>query len=222
MNQQSYGTHAAVPDLQTTGFRQTQGEKPVGEYAPVSTGAFFGYKLLYGIPVVGWILCLIFSFTEKNVNKRNFARATLLALVLSLVVTCLLGLAVVKAAEVVVERVAVEILDGTLGDVGILEEVVDELQAGKHDVLLARIKSGEFGEFSALSRMLEMLREKGLMAVLTQIQNGGFQEVLDDFANGKYNAFIDRANSGEFGELGALGRFFAQLGDGSSIEGMIP
>ena len=44
------------------------------EYRPISMWGYFGYQLLFSIPVVGFILLIICSFS-RNINKRNFARS---------------------------------------------------------------------------------------------------------------------------------------------------
>lgn len=45
------------------------------EYTPISMWGYFGYGILFQIPVLGWIIALVFAFTAQNVNLRNFARA---------------------------------------------------------------------------------------------------------------------------------------------------
>lgn len=183
-------------------------------YAPVSTGAFFGYKILYGIPVIGWILCIVFSFTQKNVNKRNFARATLIGMIISLVLTCLLVFAVVKVAEVVIEQVAMEALGGSLEELGPVKDVLDELKDGKYDEMISRVEDGEFGDHPELSGMLEELKDGGVLGVVNQIQNGGFEDVAAKFEQGAYDDLIEKALDGEFGDLGALGQMLEGLADG--------
>lgn len=42
---------------------------------PLSAWAYFGYTLLFSIPVVGFILLIIFSFSRSNINRRSFARS---------------------------------------------------------------------------------------------------------------------------------------------------
>ena len=51
---------------------------------------FFGYELLFAIPLVGFILLLVFSFGgTKNKNLKNFARSyfsfTIVVIVLSII-----------------------------------------------------------------------------------------------------------------------------------------
>lgn len=46
------------------------------EYKPITMWGYFGYELLFAIPVVGLILILVFSFGgTRNKNLRNFARS---------------------------------------------------------------------------------------------------------------------------------------------------
>jgi len=51
----------------------------------VSTGYFFGMMLLYSLPVVGWLVCVITAFAGKNQTKKNFAKALLIWLIIGLV-----------------------------------------------------------------------------------------------------------------------------------------
>lgn len=45
------------------------------EYKPLSPWAYFGYQILFSIPIVGLIFLIVFSFSSKNINRRNFARS---------------------------------------------------------------------------------------------------------------------------------------------------
>lgn len=46
------------------------------DYTPISMWGYFGYEILFAIPLVGFICLLIFSFGgTKNINLRNFARS---------------------------------------------------------------------------------------------------------------------------------------------------
>lgn len=206
---------------QDTYMNQSQAPQDPRQFAPVSTGAFFGYKLLYGIPVVGWILCLVFSFTEKNVNKRNFARATLIGLIISLVITCVIGFAVVKVAQVVIEQVMMETLGDSFGEMGVMKDVLDELQDGKYDDLIRRIEDGEFGDHPELSGMLDELRDNGMLAVMNQMENGRFEDVMENFAMGEYDDLVQKIVDGELGDLGALGDLLTSMvgGDVSGFPG---
>ncbi|MBQ2756186.1 MAG: zinc ribbon domain-containing protein [Oscillospiraceae bacterium] len=62
------------------------------KYAPVSTGAFIGYTLLFSlVPIIGFIFQLVFAFGGcKKINLRNYARALLIIQVVSVVLAILL------------------------------------------------------------------------------------------------------------------------------------
>lgn len=57
------------------------------EYRPVSMWGFLGYRILFALPCVGFILILVFSFgATKNLTIRNFARSYLCFLLLLVII----------------------------------------------------------------------------------------------------------------------------------------
>ena len=51
---------------------------PVWDYNPLGMWAYFGYSILFAIPLLGAILVIVFSVGgTKNINLRNFARSKL-------------------------------------------------------------------------------------------------------------------------------------------------
>lgn len=57
-----------------------------GKYEPISTGGYIGIMLLMCIPVIGQILTIVWACGGcRKVNKRNFARAMLVFLIISIV-----------------------------------------------------------------------------------------------------------------------------------------
>ena len=46
------------------------------ELKPISMWGYFGYEILFSIPLIGLILLLVFSFGgTRNINLKNFARS---------------------------------------------------------------------------------------------------------------------------------------------------
>lgn len=45
------------------------------EYRPLGAWAYFGYSILFSIPVIGLIVNLVFCFSDGNINRRNYARS---------------------------------------------------------------------------------------------------------------------------------------------------
>ena len=47
--------------------------EPGMDYNPISMWGYFGYGLLFSIPIIGFILAIVFSFGgTKNINLRNY------------------------------------------------------------------------------------------------------------------------------------------------------
>ena len=65
------------------------------EYKPISAWGYMGYEILFAIPVIGWIIQLVFAIGHKNVNVKNFARSFyciyIIAIVAFIVLTILGG-----------------------------------------------------------------------------------------------------------------------------------
>ena len=56
-------------------------------YKPLSPWAYFGYQMLFNIPVVRIILLIIFALGgAKNINLRNFARSYFCVYIIMIVV----------------------------------------------------------------------------------------------------------------------------------------
>lgn len=45
------------------------------EYKPISAWGYFGYNILFSIPIIGFIFLIAFSFDSSNINRRNYARS---------------------------------------------------------------------------------------------------------------------------------------------------
>ncbi len=50
------------------------------EFKPMGAWAFFAYTLLFSIPLIGLIFLIVFSFSDANINRRNYARSIFLSL----------------------------------------------------------------------------------------------------------------------------------------------
>ena len=61
-------------------------------FRPLSPWAYFGYTLLFSIPLVGFIGLIVFSFNNDNVSRRNFARSYFIVLILAVIILVLLAL----------------------------------------------------------------------------------------------------------------------------------
>ena len=62
--------------------------------APLSTGNFFWMPVLIGIPVIGFIVLLVWAFSkDTNLNRKHYARAALIWLLISLILVVIVTIA---------------------------------------------------------------------------------------------------------------------------------
>lgn len=74
-------------------------------YKPLSTWAYFGYALLFKIPIVNFILLIVFSFNNKNINRRNYARSHFLMYLLSFLIMVIIVIAVASVWDEVASQI---------------------------------------------------------------------------------------------------------------------
>ena len=59
-------------------------------YKPISPWGYLGYSILFAIPILGLILLIVFSFSDANINRRNYARSIWCALLVGIIITIIL------------------------------------------------------------------------------------------------------------------------------------
>lgn len=55
-------------------------------YRPLSPWAYFGYNILFAIPLIGWIFLIIFAFDNSNINRKNYARSFFVVYLLIIII----------------------------------------------------------------------------------------------------------------------------------------
>ena len=69
------------------------------EYRPISMWGYLGYQILFSIPILGFILLIVFSVGgSRNINLRNFARSYFCYLIIIVVLAVLIAAGGVGAA----------------------------------------------------------------------------------------------------------------------------
>lgn len=58
------------------------------EYRPISMWGYFGYQILFALPIIGWICIIVFALTASNQNLKNFARSQFCVLIIWIVLFC--------------------------------------------------------------------------------------------------------------------------------------
>lgn len=75
-----------------TNTEKTEIEALPEKYRPIGAWSYLGYTILFSIPLVGFILLIVFSLSDSNVNRRSYARSyfcAMLIVVIIAVVGCL-------------------------------------------------------------------------------------------------------------------------------------
>lgn len=67
-------------------FEKNEIEKLDSKYRPIGAWGYFGYNILFGIPLIGFICLLVFCFSDSNINRRSYARSFFCAALLVLIV----------------------------------------------------------------------------------------------------------------------------------------
>ena len=112
------GTPVPVQKAPVQPQPSTQGEPPV------STGYFFGMMLVYAIPVVGWIACILTALKGKHQTKKHFAKAMMIWLIIGLVLSLIAGIVLTWIGTVLIDYIN-ELAVSELGEGGQLTEFQD-------------------------------------------------------------------------------------------------
>ena len=67
------------------------------EYKPISMRGYFGYEILFSIPIVGFIVLIVLSINGKNQNVKNFARSYFCFTIIVLILLVILLVSVAGA-----------------------------------------------------------------------------------------------------------------------------
>lgn len=64
------------------------------KYRPLGAWAYFGYQILFALPLVGFICLIVFAFSDNNINRRSFARSFFCVYVIVAIVAVVVLIAV--------------------------------------------------------------------------------------------------------------------------------
>ncbi|MCH3976328.1 MAG: ABC transporter permease [Bacilli bacterium] len=56
------------------------------KFRPMSSWGYFGYQILFSIPLIGFISLIIFALDSSYIARRNFARSYFCFIILVLIV----------------------------------------------------------------------------------------------------------------------------------------
>ena len=135
-------TKVENPVVHTPPAQSYQAQQTYTQPAPdpaskvVGTGAYFGLMLLFAIPIIGQIACLIMAFAPKNKNIKHFARAQLIWMVIAIVLIGILVAVISLLTNSLMDYIN-QLTDGQFSDfgdlfgqLGDLEGIMDQYQNG--------------------------------------------------------------------------------------------
>ena len=67
-------------------------ENENNQYRLLSPWAYVGYGILFTLPVIGWILAIVFELNDDNLNRRNFARGYWCGVLVAVIVVVILSI----------------------------------------------------------------------------------------------------------------------------------
>ena len=56
------------------------------QFKPLTAWQYFWLTILFSVPVVGFVFLLVFTFSNGNINRRNFARSYWCGLLVAVIV----------------------------------------------------------------------------------------------------------------------------------------
>ncbi len=78
---------------------------PDSPYEPITTKGYIGISLLMMIPIIGQILMIVWALGGcRKINKKNFARAMLIMMLIGLVISFIIGAIVNFAIDKAIEE----------------------------------------------------------------------------------------------------------------------
>ena len=120
-----------------------------------STGTYFGLMLLFALPIIGFIACIIMAFAPKNKNIKHFARAMLIWTIIGLVIGGLLVAGLMALSNVLTDLMN-QATGGELGDLldqfGGLGDLLEQL-GGLGDLL------EQLGDLGDLTDQLDQIQD---------------------------------------------------------------
>ena len=132
----------------------------------VGTGYFFGMMLVYALPLIGLIICLITAFTGKNQSKRNFAKAFLIWLIIGII------LAVIVAVLIsVLGGMVTDYIEETIGfDINAVQNLGDISNVNENANLSGLENLEDLSELEDMSGLENLEDLQQLQDLLEQFQ----------------------------------------------------
>lgn len=184
-------------------YRAEMTTAPREKNRPVGFWAFVGLILLFSIPFIGLIAAIIFFFSSKNANIKNFSGATMAIiltqfvatfLIVSLLLSVALGIFLPKINQTFgtdftsvyqIVDVALNVLQGNYSDaITPLVPALSTILGEEYEAFLIELSSGRYEE------LLHQLKNEQYGLILSDLQAGKYPELTETLSEEAYNALI--------------------------------
>lgn len=65
------------------------------KYRPMGAWKYFGYSILFGLPLIGFIALIVCAFSSKNIVRRSYARSFFCAfLIVAIIFGIIIGIGI--------------------------------------------------------------------------------------------------------------------------------
>ncbi len=160
----------------------------------VGFGAFFGLKLLFAIPVIGWIACIIMSFAPKRKSLKNYARAFLAWLLIGFIITMTIFVAIGNfVAQQINGMIGTE-----FGGIGEMVGIISDVNRGDYSSLIKQM-GGMLGE--EYQDIINELGSGDYNELIGMVKDGEYEEVLNNFEKGEYQGLVDKLDKDTYDAL---------------------
>ena len=110
-----YSNYTQTPPQPSYSWDNDSPPPPGSPYAVMSVGSYIGHSILFSLPLVGWIICLVMAFSSKNKNKKNYARSLLIMILIGIVLSVVMSI----LFYVFFKEVFMEIIESSIDSYGI-------------------------------------------------------------------------------------------------------
>ena len=66
------------------------------QFKPISAWGYIGYSILFAIPIIGFILLIVFALSDRNINRRSYARSYFCWFLIIIIISVLIATGVVS------------------------------------------------------------------------------------------------------------------------------
>lgn len=89
-------------------------EKLDPKYRPLGAWAYFGYSLLFALPIVGFICLIVFAFNSGNIIRRSYARSFFCGLLIAAIIIGVIAIIGITTGLINFAAIA-DMITGTTG-----------------------------------------------------------------------------------------------------------